>query len=75
MGAAILYIVSPIDFFPDFYPFIGWIEDILIGILAMRFVRRRVGTDADDEACRKEGAITVDAKVIEEDQQGKETEG
>ncbi|MBS1570790.1 MAG: DUF1232 domain-containing protein [Bacteroidetes bacterium] len=27
LGAAILYVVSPIDAIPDFIPFLGWIDD------------------------------------------------
>jgi uncharacterized membrane protein YkvA (DUF1232 family) len=28
---ALLYIVSPVDFIPDFIPVVGWLDDLLIG--------------------------------------------
>lgn len=31
---AVLYIISPIDFIPDFIPVIGWIDDVLAGMIA-----------------------------------------
>lgn len=31
---AVLYIVSPIDLIPDFIPVIGWIDDLIAGIVA-----------------------------------------
>lgn len=27
---AVLYIISPIDFIPDFIPFLGWIDDLVV---------------------------------------------
>lgn len=30
---SILYILSPIDLIPDFIPFIGWLDDIVAGIV------------------------------------------
>lgn len=40
LGAAILYVVSPIDAIPDFIPFLGWIDDawvitMVVGSLAL----------------------------------------
>ena len=32
---AILYVVSPFDFLPDFIPMIGWADDLLVLILAI----------------------------------------
>jgi uncharacterized membrane protein YkvA (DUF1232 family) len=32
---SILYIVSPIDFIPDFLPGIGWVDDIIVGIIGV----------------------------------------
>jgi len=35
----IVYIISPIDLVPDYLVGIGWIEDILIGIFAILFIK------------------------------------
>ena len=32
---AILYVVSPFDFLPDFIPMIGWADDLIVLILAI----------------------------------------
>lgn len=29
----LLYIISPIDFLPDFIPIIGWIDDAMAGLV------------------------------------------
>ncbi len=39
-GLGILYIISPIDFVPDYFIGVGWIEDILIGILSVLFLKK-----------------------------------
>lgn len=41
----IAWIVSPIDLIPEFIPGIGPIDDIVVAVAALRFVRRRVGLD------------------------------
>lgn len=35
-----IYIISPIDIVPDYLVGVGWIEDILIGILCIVFVKK-----------------------------------
>jgi uncharacterized membrane protein YkvA (DUF1232 family) len=37
------WIVSPIDLIPEFIPGLGPIDDIVVAVAALRFVRRRVG--------------------------------
>jgi uncharacterized membrane protein YkvA (DUF1232 family) len=37
------WIVSPIDLIPEFVPGLGPIDDIVVAVAALRFVRRRVG--------------------------------
>jgi uncharacterized membrane protein YkvA (DUF1232 family) len=39
------WIVSPIDLIPEFIPVLGPMDDVVVAIVAMRYVRRRVGTD------------------------------
>lgn len=39
------WIVSPIDLIPEFIPGIGPLDDVVVAIVALRYVRRRVGVD------------------------------
>lgn len=39
------WIVSPIDLIPDFIPVLGPLDDVVVAVVAMRYVRRRVGVD------------------------------
>jgi uncharacterized membrane protein YkvA (DUF1232 family) len=40
------WLVSPIDLIPEFIPVLGPLDDIVVAVVAMRYVRRRVGSDA-----------------------------
>ena len=40
----VAWILSPIDLIPEFIPVLGPMDDVVVGIVAMRYVRRRVGT-------------------------------
>ena len=42
----LVWIVSPIDLIPEFIPVLGPLDDVVVAIVAMRFVRRRLGSDA-----------------------------
>jgi uncharacterized membrane protein YkvA (DUF1232 family) len=37
------WILSPIDLIPEFIPVIGPLDDVVVGVLVLRYVRRRVG--------------------------------
>jgi uncharacterized membrane protein YkvA (DUF1232 family) len=39
------WILSPIDLIPEFIPVLGPLDDIVVAIVAMRYVRRRIGVD------------------------------
>lgn len=39
------WIVSPIDLIPEFIPGIGPLDDVVVAIVALRYVRRRAGID------------------------------
>lgn len=43
--ALVAWIVSPIDLVPEFVPVIGPLDDVVVAMLAIRYVRRRVGLD------------------------------
>ncbi len=38
------WIVSPIDLIPEFIPVLGPLDDVVVAIVAMRYVRRRLGS-------------------------------
>jgi len=39
------WILSPIDLIPEFIPVLGPLDDVVVAVVAMRYVRRRVGVD------------------------------
>jgi uncharacterized membrane protein YkvA (DUF1232 family) len=41
----VAWIVSPIDLIPEFIPVLGPLDDIVVAVVAMRYVRRRLGID------------------------------
>ena len=43
--ALVAWIVSPIDLIPEFVPVLGPLDDVVVAIVAMRYVRRRLGID------------------------------
>jgi uncharacterized membrane protein YkvA (DUF1232 family) len=41
----VAWIVSPIDLIPEFIPVLGPLDDVVVAIAALRYVRRRVGIE------------------------------
>ena len=41
----VIWILSPIDLIPEFIPVLGPIDDVVVAIVALRYVRRRLGID------------------------------
>jgi len=39
------WLMSPIDLIPEFVPVIGPLDDIVVAVLVLRYVRRRLGED------------------------------
>jgi uncharacterized membrane protein YkvA (DUF1232 family) len=37
------WLVSPIDLIPEFVPVLGPLDDVVVAVLVLRFVRRRLG--------------------------------
>jgi uncharacterized membrane protein YkvA (DUF1232 family) len=50
------WLVNPIDLIPDFIPVLGPLDDVVVAILVLRFVRRRLG----DEEMRRRWPGTSD---------------
>src|ERR671914_517191 len=45
IGGLFVWIVSPIDLIPEFLPGIGPLDDVIVAVVALRYVRRRLGID------------------------------
>jgi uncharacterized membrane protein YkvA (DUF1232 family) len=41
----IAWILSPIDLIPEFIPGLGPLDDVIVAVVALRYVRRRIGID------------------------------
>jgi uncharacterized membrane protein YkvA (DUF1232 family) len=39
----LIWVLSPIDLIPEFIPVLGPLDDVLVAVLVLRYVRRRVG--------------------------------
>jgi uncharacterized membrane protein YkvA (DUF1232 family) len=55
VGAAliVLYVVSPIDIVPDFIPFVGVLDDLVLVPLAIRFLLKRLPPEIATAARRR----------------------
>lgn len=40
-----VWLINPIDLIPEFIPVLGPLDDVVVAILVLRFVRRRIGAD------------------------------
>jgi uncharacterized membrane protein YkvA (DUF1232 family) len=39
------WLINPIDLIPDFIPVLGPLDDVVVAIMILRYVRRRLGDD------------------------------
>jgi uncharacterized membrane protein YkvA (DUF1232 family) len=46
----LVWLLNPIDLIPEFIPVIGPLDDVVVAIIVLRYVRRRLG---DDELRRR----------------------
>jgi uncharacterized membrane protein YkvA (DUF1232 family) len=45
VGVLLLWLINPIDLIPEFIPVLGPLDDVVVAVLVLRYVRRRLGTD------------------------------
>jgi uncharacterized membrane protein YkvA (DUF1232 family) len=60
IGLALIfaYIISPFDIIPDFIPFAGWLDDLIIVPLGLAVVRKITpGIDVVEKRARVEGGV------------------
>jgi uncharacterized membrane protein YkvA (DUF1232 family) len=42
----LVWLLSPIDLIPEFVPVLGPLDDVVVAVIVLRFVRRRLGIEA-----------------------------
>ena len=52
----LVWLINPIDLIPEFIPVVGPLDDVVVAVLVLRFVRRELG----DEALRRRWPGTDD---------------
>ena len=43
LAGLLLWLLSPIDIIPEFIPILGPLDDVVVAVLVLRYVRRRLG--------------------------------
>jgi len=43
--AAVLYVISPVDFIPDLVPILGWLDDGVLALLLLKLAQRLLPDD------------------------------
>jgi uncharacterized membrane protein YkvA (DUF1232 family) len=41
----LVWLINPIDLIPEFIPVLGPLDDVVMAVLVLRYVRRKVGTE------------------------------
>ena len=41
----VIWILNPVDLIPEFIPVLGPLDDVIVAVLVLRYVRRRMGSD------------------------------
>ena len=58
----LVWLISPIDLVPEFIPVLGPLDDVIVAVVILRFVRRRLG----DEELRRRWRGTDDGWALVE---------
>jgi uncharacterized membrane protein YkvA (DUF1232 family) len=70
-GLVLLYLISPVDFVPDFLPFLGWLDDLAIvplGLwLASRFIPDDVLNDARARFSKDKSRVPAEPRNVTPD--------
>jgi uncharacterized membrane protein YkvA (DUF1232 family) len=45
IAGLLVWLVNPIDLIPEFIPVLGPLDDVIVAVLVLRYVRRRLGSE------------------------------
>jgi uncharacterized membrane protein YkvA (DUF1232 family) len=45
LGILLVWLVNPIDLIPEFVPVLGPLDDVIVAVVVVRYVRRRLGAE------------------------------
>ncbi|MGC2544298.1 MAG: DUF1232 domain-containing protein, partial [Silvibacterium sp.] len=62
-GCAFLYVISPIQLIPDFIPIVGQMDDVLVVILGIKFLRRCVPQSVLDD-CENDSPVPLIPTIV-----------
>jgi uncharacterized membrane protein YkvA (DUF1232 family) len=62
---SLVYLLSPIDFLPDVFPVLGWIDDGLIATLLVSEISQMVLTGLKNKAVKQEKNAPEESVVVD----------
>jgi len=45
LGGLLVWLLNPLDLIPEFIPVLGPLDDVVVAVLVLRYVRRKVGLE------------------------------
>ena len=45
LGILLVWLINPIDLIPEFIPVLGPLDDVIVAVVVLRYVRRRLGDE------------------------------
>lgn len=51
---AVLYLIWPVDLAPDLIPFLGWLDDLGLGSLALWYLSRTAGKYIEEQNAKND---------------------
>ncbi|HET7029985.1 MAG TPA: YkvA family protein [Candidatus Limnocylindrales bacterium] len=45
LGILLVWLINPIDLIPEFIPVLGPLDDVIVAVVVLRYVRRRLGAE------------------------------
>ena len=65
LAGLLAWLISPIDLVPEFVPILGPLDDVIVAVLVLRYVRRRLGEEALHARWRgSEASFTLLARLL-----------